>query len=214
MKFHLDRFRAAHSRLFNRVKAPSKALRKDFSTIPISYRSSTALNIERRLEKFQGFWSIWTILITTLNQKDLRCSSGHHFASGSNKSFVRFFPPLPNGSSNGVQKQFLSSCSVLMIPSRSSLHYIDLFVTMDINYEASKRLRCEPCSPNQDKYASLYDRLTANDPGSSPANLHVGTAPTKTRSQAINPPEEKYVESERAYYFSRKVVRPDPPACD
>eukprot|EP00965_Chrysotila_dentata_P045931 1526721-Pleurochrysis_carterae.AAC.1 len=92
---------------------------------------------------------------------------------------------------------------------------------MDNNYDAAKHFLCEPWdgtkgaeflrrfAPNfegalhtiQDKYASLYDHLTGNDPGSSPANPHVGTAPTGTRSQATNPRRE--VRGEQARFFSR-----------
>eukprot|EP00965_Chrysotila_dentata_P228494 6196633-Pleurochrysis_carterae.AAC.1 len=101
-----------------------------------------------------------------------------------------------------------------------------LFVTMDNNYDALKRLLCEPWDgtqgaeflrrfapdfegalhTTQDKYSALYDHLTGNDPASSPVGPHVGTAPTGTRSQATNPSEEKYVESERDSYLRSKKL--------
>eukprot|EP00965_Chrysotila_dentata_P247901 6208028-Pleurochrysis_carterae.AAC.1 len=61
-------------------------------------------------------------------------------------------------------------------------------------------------SYHTDEYASLYNHLTGNDPGSSLGNPHVGTAPTGTSSQATNLSEVKDVESEHAYYLrSRKL---------
>eukprot|EP00965_Chrysotila_dentata_P030459 1014018-Pleurochrysis_carterae.AAC.1 len=73
---------------------------------------------------------------------------------------------------------------------------------MDSNYDASKRLLCEPWDGTQgagsvrrfasqfeaalhtiqDKYASLYDHLFCIDPGASPAHPHPGAATAGTRS--------------------------------